>query len=185
MTLRYTRNLVPMQTRIVYMAAALSAACSAPPPYHELPMQRAAVLGSEPRILADAISVDSQLAERHILSGVLPGGPGSQWLWANQRVELRFQVMEKRQHHFYADFVIAESTFKSTGPVTMRFFVKGKPVGEMRCDTHGRRHFEAVVPEAMIEASEIVPASMEVDKTWTSTDNAKLGFLFIGAGFKD
>ncbi len=185
MTLRYTRNLVLMRRWILFVLAALGAGCASEPPYHELPIQRVAVTGSEPRLLADSISVDSSLAERHILSGVLPGPPGSQWLWTNPKATLRFQVMEPERRKFYADFVIADSTFKSTGPVTMSFYVKDKLVGVMRCDNHGRRHFEAPVPQGLIAPGEIVETVLEADKAWTAEDNAKLAFLLIGAGFKD
>lgn len=170
---------------IVLVLAALGAACTSAPPYHELPMQRASVSGAEPRLLGDMVSIDSPFAERHILSGVLGGPVGSQWRWANQRAELRFQVMETERRKFFVKFVIADSTFKSTGPVTMRFFIKNKLVGTMRCENHGARLFEAPVPEGLIQPGEIVQTSVEADKVWISTDNTKLGFLLVSAGFKD
>lgn len=147
-------------------------------------MQRQST-GPDPRVLGDMVGMESPFAERHILSGLLGAPAGSQWRWANQRAVLRFQVMEPEHLKFFVRFVIADSTFKTTGPVTMRFFLNDKLLGTMPCGTHGERLFEAPVPAGWIQPGEIVTTAVEVDKVWISSDNAKLGFLLVSAGFKD
>lgn len=174
----------PILRWIVPLTAALGTGCTTAPPYHELPIQRTYGIGTEPRLLADMIAMNSPYADRHIVLGVLDGPPGG-WRWARQRAELRFQVTETEDRKFFADFVIAGSTFKYTGPVTMRFFVRGKLLGTMRCDSDGQRQFETPVPAELLQAGEVVPVSLEADKVWTAPDNTKLGFLLVAAGFKE
>lgn len=129
--------------------------------------------------------MNSPYADRYIVSGVLGGNPSDSWRWANQRAELRFQLLESKRQKMFVRFVIADETFKTTGPVTMRFFLEKHLLGEMRCDSAGERLFETPVAPSIIKVGEPLIIAVEADKVWTSTDNTKLGFLLVSAGFKE
>lgn len=128
--------------------------------------------------------MDSPHVDNYILSGVITREPGASWRWANPRAELRFTLNETSDVKFVADFVIAEDTFKLTGPVTVRFDIDGKPLSTQRYDQPGEKHFVTSVNPALLRTDQPMVAAMEVDKFYTSEhDGVKLGFLLIRMGF--
>jgi len=159
-------------------------ACTPEPEWYAPPMQRAAPR-KEPRAVGSVITMDSPMADSYIVSGVLRGEPLSQWRWTNQRPELRFYLTETKGLKFFMDFVLAEATFKFTGPVTVRFSIDGKPLGIAHYGKPGDQHYENEVPESLLKTSEPVTVAAEVDKVYVSPqDGVKLGFLLVRAGFE-
>ncbi|MCC6390397.1 MAG: hypothetical protein IT167_07325 [Bryobacterales bacterium] len=176
-----------MFRRLFIAAAALLclSACTPEPEWYAPPMQRAAPQNAEPRAVGSVIAMDSPLADSHIVSGVLRGEPLSQWRWTNQRPELRFFLTETKGLKFFMDFVLAEATFKFTGPVTVRFSIDGKALGSAHYSKPGDQHYETEVPESLLKTSEPVTVAAEVDKVYVSPqDGVKLGFLLVRAGFE-
>lgn len=175
----WMRRLVPLLT------AALACGCASAPPYHELPIQRVDHTGSEPRLLMASIAMSSLYADRHVVSGVVGGSPGDPWRWANDKARLRFQVLPGEGTKFFVDLVIAEITFKETGPVRLKFWVNDKLVGAKRCDNHGPALFETKLAPDVLKPGAVTTVMIETENPWVSTDGTKLGFLLVGAGFKD
>ncbi len=150
------------------------------------PIQRSAPPGSEPPALGPSVQMASPEVDSHIVAGIPPGDPGSPRRWTGERPELRFQLAQTRGQKVFVDLVIAEVTFEQTGPVTVRFFVEGRPVGSARYDAPGPKRFEAAVPPELLKAGEPVVLAAEVDQVWVSPeDGARLGFLLVGAGFTE
>ena len=106
------------------------------------------------------------------------------WRWTQKRAELRFFLDSTAHFNFKADFSVADSTFKDTGPVTISVFINDKLLDTIRCETSGEKHFEKAVPETFLHAKGVNMAAMEIDKPWVSkTDGAVLGFILTRAGF--
>ncbi|MBS1827230.1 MAG: hypothetical protein JST93_18075 [Acidobacteria bacterium] len=147
-------------------------------------MQRVFDPNAEPKVVGAIISMDSPHVDNYIVRGVITREPGSSWRWANPKAELRFALSGTQGVKFTADFVIADETFKITGPVVMTFTVDGKPIGSARYDKPGEKHFETAVPAALLKEDEPMMVAAEVDKFYQSPqDGAQLGFLLIRMGF--
>jgi len=159
-------------------------ACSSEPAWQPLPMQRVFDPSTEPKVVGAIISMESPHVDNYIVSGVITREPGSSWRWANEKAQLRFALSETERMKFVADFVIADETFKVTGPVTMKFVVDGKLLGSERYDKPGEKHYETEVAPGLLRADGPMTVVAEVDKYFKSEqDGVKLGFLLIRMGF--
>lgn len=147
-------------------------------------MQRVFDPSAEPKVVGAIISMESPHVDNYIVSGVITREPGSSWRWANEKAELRFALSETERMKFVADFVIADDTFKLTGPVTMKFTIDGKMLGSERYDKPGEKHYELEAPSGLLRTDGPMTVAAEVDKYYQSeTDGVKLGFLLIRMGF--
>lgn len=179
--IRYTRNFV---LRLLPFIFCFLCACSNAPEWYAPPMQRVFDPELEPKVVGATISMDSPHVDNYLVSGIITHEPGATWRWANPKAELRFALNETKGMKFHADFVIAEDTFKLTGPVTMKFTVDGKVLGSQRYDQHGEKHFETAVDETLLRTDAPMLVAAEVDKYFQSPqDGVKLGFLLIRMGF--
>jgi hypothetical protein len=128
--------------------------------------------------------MSEQDADAHIVRDVSPAAEGAAWRWTFQRPELRFWLEETTRQKLVADFAIATDTFKATGPVTVTFFVNGKPLGRQRCPQAGPYRFEKAVPAAWLSTDDVTLVAAEADKLWTSpADGVRLGFILSRMGF--
>lgn len=167
------------------LALTLLCGCGAPVPDGvPPPFQRRLPPGPEPRPVGAIVTMSEQDADAHIVRDVSPAAEGVAWRWTFQRPELRFWLEETTRQRLIVDFAIAEDTFKSTGPVTVTFFVNGKTLGRQRCPKAGLYHFEKPVPAAWLRADDFTLVAAQADKLWTSpADGARLGFILSRAGF--
>src|SRR5262245_27950517 len=107
---------------LILMLFALNS-CTPTPDWYPPPTQRDFNPDSEPRAVGNVVSMDAPQVETYIVSGIITNEPGAAWRWANPRAELRFSILDPANITFFSDFVIADSTFAITGPVTMSFFI--------------------------------------------------------------
>src|SRR3954451_9136375 len=72
---------------------------------------------------------------------------GGAWRWTGAEPELRFTLdsIENRKLLYY--FVINETTFKDTGPVTLSFWVNGRLLAREKYGSPGEKTFEKAVPQ--------------------------------------
>lgn len=101
--------------------------------------------------------------------------------WTGPNPAMRFKIPAPGEWRAEVRFRAAETTLKSTGPVTLAFAVNGRPIGSVRVGDPAVRTFSAIVlldrPEAEF--------SFTVDKPWVSPeDGAKLGVLLQAMGFR-
>lgn len=135
--------------------------------------------------MGEMISMESPQADNYVVRGTITNEPGAKWRWCEPRLDLRFQVASNKGLKYFMDFVINENTFAKTGPVRFRFSVDGKPIGEVRYDTPGIKHFESAVDPAVLRTDQPVIATAEADKYIVGeTDQVKLAFLVVAAGFR-
>ena len=158
--------------------------CSNEPEWYSLPMQRTFNPNAEPKVVGSIISMESPHVDNYIVSGIITREPGSSWRWANPKAELRFALTETKNVKFVADFVIADDTYKLTGPVTMQFLIDGKAFASQRYDSSGEKHFETMVEPGLLRSDAPMVVAAQVDKFYESpTDGVQLGFLLIRMGF--
>ena len=166
------------------LACLLLASCGAPAPEsYAPPLQRRLPPGPEPRPVGSFVSMSDPDADAHILRDISRVAEGA-WRWTYQRPELRFWVDSTAHQKLAADFTIAAGTFKTTGPVTVSFFVNGKLLGKQRCPKPGHYRFEKAVPAGWLRTDDFTVVAAEADKLWVSpADGARLGFILTRIGF--
>ncbi|MBM3746289.1 MAG: hypothetical protein FJW34_10875 [Acidobacteria bacterium] len=159
--------------------------CGAPAPEsYAPPLQRRQPPGVEPRPVGSFVSMSDVDADAHIVRDVSPGGDGSPWRWTFQRPELRFWVESVERQRLVVEFVIAENTFKQTGPVTVSFSVNGRLLGRQRCPKPGPYRFEKAVTSEWLRTDDFTMVTAEADRHWVAPeDGARLGFILSRIGF--
>jgi hypothetical protein len=176
---------VPLRSLLLSITLlSLLTGCAGEPDWSPLPAQYRFQPDSEPRVVGMAIRMEEPQVDNYLVSGVLRDELGSMWRWANPRMQLRLQVAERRASTFYIDFVISETTFKETGPVTFRFLLNDQEISRATYDKPGEKHHEAPVAASLLDPTVPVTITIEADRWWTSEDGTKLAFLLVGAGFQ-
>jgi hypothetical protein len=159
-------------------------ACGGLPEVYPPPEQRKALEGSDYAYLGHFARMDDPEADAYIVKDVAGFVEGGSWRWTYRRPELRFFVRNPAGLKFSMDFVIADATFRQTGPVTLSILLNGQPLDKMRCPKPGERHFQTPVPAGLLQANVVNTVAIEPDKVWVSPqDGAVLGFILLRAGF--
>jgi hypothetical protein len=168
---------------ILFSILILSACVNIPDSYAP-PVQRKPLGGSEPNPIGHFVNLGDLNATAYIVKDVADSAEAGSWRWARKRPELRFFLETTEHLSFKADFSIAESLFKETGPVAISFFVNGNLLDTVKYSEPGEKHFEKPVAAGLLHARTMNFAAMEIDKVWVSkTDGAVLGFILTRAGF--
>jgi len=122
-------------------------------------------------------------AETYIVSGVLGAPAGAPWRWTLQRAELNFELDRTDGWKLVADFVIPDSTFRDTGPVTVSFFINGRLLERVFCASPGKQRLEKPAPPEWLSADGVTSVVAEVDRPWVSpNDGARLGMILSRVG---
>ena len=165
-------------------ALACLSGCQKLPETYAPPEQREPFENFRPYRITRVVDMADGDADSHIVSGILPAG-GGQWRWASQRPTVKVALRKVENLEFTMDFSVADATFKSTGPVTFRFFVNDHELGSANYTMPGVYHFEKPVPENWLEAGKDATLAAEVDKVWVAPeDGAKLGFILTRIGLR-
>jgi hypothetical protein len=165
-------------------AALLLVGCDSIPDTYAPPMQRNVQHQPGGHSTGHFVTMAGPDPDDFIVSGVLPGEPGSHWRWTGQRVELRFRLSSTSDLRFLMDFAIPETTFPQRGPVTLSFSVNDKLLGKMRCDKPGQFQFTQPVPADWLRTDMPTLVAAEIDRVYVAeADGARLGFILSRAGF--
>ncbi len=166
--------------------ALLLAGCVSIPDTYAPPMERRPVTGYDDSSFGGVVSMSDASALAHIVKDISPELESGAWRWTLQRPELRFIVSHTKGVKFVMDLAVAKSTFDSTGPVTISFYVNGRLLDKVRYDQPGDKHFEEPVPPEWLEVDRMNTMAAEIDKLYVSPlDGAKLGFILSRAGFAE
>ncbi len=118
------------------------------------------------------------------MKDVSEGADSGGWRWTYDRPELRFFVKKTEGVHAVADFSIAGDTFKTTGPVTVGFFVNDKLVSTEKYTKAGTYHYDKPVPAGLIQADKATTFAIEPKPIWVAPGDGKhLGLILVRAGF--
>ena len=168
----------------VLLCLLLLAGCARAPDSYPPPIQRKPLPDLKESASGMLANMSDPNADAHFVRDISPALEGGRWRWTNQRPELKFFLESTKGLKLVWDFSVAEVTFKETGPVTVSFFVNGKPVGRLPCPKPGDYRFEQPVREDLLRANEDNTIAAQADKLWVSqSDGVKLGFTMTRAGF--
>lgn len=169
--------------KAVALAALILASCARPPESYAPPAQSNIEPGPEPAPSSQFASMGSPWAEEHIVQDIEKGPTPEQYRWTNQRPKLQFEMTGPGPWKLVVNLVIAEATFRSTGPVRITFAVNDRSLGSIACNRPGPYRFEQNVPVDWLPARGPSTVSAIADRTWTSPDDGVvLGFMLIDAG---
>lgn len=168
---------------LVLLTLACLQGCERMPETYAPPVQRQPFENFRPYRITRVVDMSDGDADAHIVRDVLPGS-GS-WRWAGQHPVIRVALPKAENLIYTIDFSLADATFKSTGPVSMTFFVNDHELGSDRYTAPGSYHFEKSVPADWLEGSKDATVGAEVDKVWVSPeDGVKLGFILTRIGLR-
>ena len=130
------------------------------------------------------ILMNDPVVSDYIVKDVSEALEGGSWRWAFDRPELRFQLKDANNQKVEVHFSVADATFKTTGPVTVKFFVNNKPVGDMKILKPGDYVFSKPVPAETLKTDDLTTIELEARPVWTSpTDARHLTIILTQAGF--
>src|SRR5262245_19768315 len=101
----------------------LETSCGNQPVAYSLPAQKSLDLGPDPSGIGAFVTMEDPTVDDYIVRDISPA-PGSH-RWAMRNPELRFRLDGSAYSKFVAEFAIVESTFKTTGPLTVSAIIQG------------------------------------------------------------
>jgi hypothetical protein len=119
----------------------------------------------------------------YIVRDVSDSLEGGGWRWTFDRPELRYRLTNTENLRLEVDFAIAGATLKDTGPVTVSFFVNGRPLGSMKCGKAADYKFTKAVPAQWLKPGDGTLVAAEARPLWNAPDGKHLGFILTQEGF--
>ena len=176
----------PRAAPVILVFALGLAGCVSIPDTYAPPMERRPVTGYASNSFGGVVSMSDPSAAAHIVKDISPTLESGAWRWTLQRPELRFAVSRAKDVKLVMDFAVPKSTFDSTGPVTISFYVNDKLLDKVRYDEPGNKHYEKPVPPEWLATDKMNTLAAEIDKLYVSPkDGMKLGFILSRAGFTE
>lgn len=130
------------------------------------------------------VSMNDPSVDDYIVKDVSDTLESGTWRWGYERPELRFQLKQTAGQKLEVHFSVADATFKTTGPVTVNFFVNNKNVGTMKITKPGDQVFSKAVPGDLLSTSDLTDVAIEAKPFWTSsTDGRHLTVILTQVGF--
>ncbi len=156
--------------------------CSSSPETNGPNIQKAAAPVEPPT--KPLITMNDPNAKAYFVKDVSDGADAGGWRWTFDRPELRFFLKKTEGIHAVADFSIAGDTMKTTGPVTVSFFVNDKLIGKEKYTKAGTYHFDKPVPADLLSADKATTFALEPKPIWVAPGDGKhLGLILVRAGF--
>ena len=163
-------------------AAMLLVGCVSTPDSYPVPAQHQSFEGnvSDPEF----VIVAARDATKFFVRDIQAHNSGL-WRWTGPEPELQFTLRSTTNRKLVYDFVINDTTFKGTGPVTISFFVNDRLLSRERYDSPGDKKFEKLVPDKWLQGRERILVRARIENPWRTDDGALLGILLKRAGFPE
>jgi hypothetical protein len=172
---------VNIRVALAIAAAFLSGCQNMPQPYAP-PVQRQPIEDARPHRVSRMVNVTDPGAETHFVQDISGVREGS-WRWTQQKPTVKIVQPTNENLIYTIDFTLPEVTFKTTGPVTLTFYVNDRALDHVRYEKPGQLHFEKPVPADWVTPGKETTLAAEIDKVWVSPqDGAKLGFILTRIG---
>jgi hypothetical protein len=169
---------------LLLSATVLLSACQNMPEPYAPPEQRQPFENFRPYRISRIVNMADGDVESHLVSGVTDIS-GSSWRWTEQRPTIRLTVRSVENLKYLIDFTVVGTTFEQTGPVTVSFFVNDHLLGSQRYTAPGDQHYEAKVPDGLVQANKEITVAAEIDKLYTPPPpGQRLGFILTRIGLK-
>jgi hypothetical protein len=161
--------------------AVLISACISTPESYPVPPQHRPF---RPQVLTSTefVGVGASDMSQFIVRDIQAADPGV-WRWTGAEPELQFILQSTSDRTLIYEFVVHETTFKDTGPVTITFLVNQRVLAREHYDKPGEKKLEQPVPEDWLQIGKPVRVAARVENCWRAPDGAILGILFKRAGF--
>jgi hypothetical protein len=172
-----------MRLAVVLTALLLSVACVNQPQSFAPPIQRQPVLdGQAPKQARQVIEMADPDADAAIVQDIQHGASGP-WRWTGRKPTVRLFVSSVEGRKLKVHYAIADSTFRDTGPLNLKFFVNGSLLATVAEAKPGEREFERAVPRESLRPNADNLFAIEIDKVWVSkVDGAQLGMILTSIG---
>ncbi len=132
------------------------------------------------------ITMSDPVVDDYIVKDISDTLEAKTWRWCYDRPELRFQLKQVQGQKLEVHFSVADATFKTTGPVTINFFVSNKSVGTMKVTQPGDQVFSKAVPADLLRTDDFMNVAIEARPCWTSSsDSRHLTIILTQVGFVD
>jgi hypothetical protein len=173
-----------MKLAVPLVLALTTAACVGIQDTYAPPDQRKPLSVEDASTLKAFIKMNEPSAPIHFVRDIGQDLQSGTWRWTQQRPTLMFSIPTTKDQKFSSDFVIAETTFQKTGPVTISITINDHLLDKTTYAKSGQQHFEKAVPELWLRMKPENIVTMEIDKLFISpSDKAPFGFILTNAGF--
>jgi hypothetical protein len=167
---------------LIVCLTAFLGACKNLPEAYAPPEQRQIIPEDRPYRLNRVIDMDDAAAPSRFVRDI-SRMLAANWRWTGQRPAIDIFMRANDGVRFVIDFALPEVNFKTTGPVTLSFYVNNHLLDTVRYSQAGLKHFEKPVPPEWIPAGHESTVSAEIDKLSTDpADGSKLGFILVRMG---
>jgi hypothetical protein len=167
---------------MVFLAAGVVCAGCSKQPVYAPPAQLAYIAPRPDDPSATVIEMNDPEADDHFVADIAPHAGA--WRWTYDRPTLRYWLKRDREWRTMVRFIVADATFKDTGPVTVKFFVNDRLAGTQVCAKAGEYRFEKPVPADWLSADGKNTLAFEPHPVWVSPqDGQHLGVILLEAGF--
>jgi hypothetical protein len=130
------------------------------------------------------ITMSDPAVDDYIVKDISDTLEAKTWRWCYDRPEVRLQLKQVQGQKLEVHFSVADATFKTTGPVTVNFFVNNKAVGTMKITKPGDQVFSKAVPADLLKTDDFTNVAIEARPFWTSsTDSRHLTIILTQVGF--
>jgi hypothetical protein len=152
--------------------------CRNVPPPSPPPEQRPPVMN--PVHWQRIVQMNDVDAQDHFLRDI-DSQLGGTWRWSAKRPAIRLKPLTVEHLKYSVELAVPEQTFRTTGPVKIRFLVNGKQLDQVLYSTPGTHKFEKEVPQEWLHAGYDVILSAEIDKIYMDGDIPR-GFIIVSMG---
>jgi hypothetical protein len=175
---------LPLMRMLLAMALFLSGCADIRETYAP-PKQRKPLAGPDTTGLKHFVAFSDPDAKLHILRDV-GDDTGSGTRWTGQKPTLQFYLREVKNLKVVMDFALADVILKSTGPLTVTYFVNGRQIEKTTYTKGGQVTVEKDVRADWLVKGGVNVLSAELDKIYVAPeDQARLGLLLVRAGFRE
>lgn len=173
-----------MPSRRAFIPLILLPACTRPPAWQPLPVQRPDPTGPDPITHPYLIYFNRPEADAHALSGIATG-PGSGYRrWTSDNFALQINALPAGPWLVRLQFEIIQRFIAELGPFTISVSVNRRPVASQYYDAHGDLELSAPVPPSLLTPGAAARIDFSCDRVWVSPiDGARLSLRLIAAGF--
>ncbi|MBL0155692.1 MAG: hypothetical protein IPP47_01075 [Bryobacterales bacterium] len=173
-----------MRPAAVFLALLTLAACSRESPFTPIPPQAQPVTALDPPSVPCLFSMTETRADQFIVTGIPLGLGAGANRWTNEGPAVHCALPTPGPWLIAMDFILADVTFRATGPITITFTVDGHELKRLRLDKPGPYQFRAPLPPELATPGKDRVLQASIDKPYIAAgDGNKLGVLVSAMGF--
>lgn len=156
--------------------------CVSQPDFYAPPAQRKPLDETLAR-LEPVVEMSSPTIDQSIVQDIAKGPQTTPWRWTGKRPTVTVGLRSTSNYNFHMEFAIVDSTFKSTGPITISYYVNDQLLESVKYDSPGRKTYHKPIPMHMLTPMADNKLAAEIDKTWRENKgDPELGVILVRIG---